>query len=79
MNAFSSLSIYFSRFRANVIENCSESASGRSELLRTVMTRLEDMHTVIGKTLEHHERVLKIRILFDPIFLLIFVFCTQLR
>uniref|UniRef100_A0A915DXA4 V-type proton ATPase subunit a n=1 Tax=Ditylenchus dipsaci TaxID=166011 RepID=A0A915DXA4_9BILA len=45
-------------FHANVVENCTENAVARSELLRSVVIRLEDMNTVVGKTLEHHQRVL---------------------
>uniref|UniRef100_A0A914EDI9 V-type proton ATPase subunit a n=1 Tax=Acrobeloides nanus TaxID=290746 RepID=A0A914EDI9_9BILA len=45
-------------FRTHVIQNCPESPAERNELLISVQNRLEDMRTVIGKTLEHRERVL---------------------
>uniref|UniRef100_A0A914BYS9 V-type proton ATPase subunit a n=1 Tax=Acrobeloides nanus TaxID=290746 RepID=A0A914BYS9_9BILA len=45
-------------FRTHVIQNCPEAPAERNELLISVTNRLEDMRTVIGKTLEHRERVL---------------------
>ncbi|KAI1708116.1 v-type ATPase subunit family domain-containing protein [Ditylenchus destructor] len=46
-------------FRVHIIDNCSESPVARLGLLHSVMTRLEDMQTVISKTVEHRDRVLK--------------------
>ncbi|KAH7698217.1 vacuolar ATPase a subunit, partial [Aphelenchoides avenae] len=45
-------------FRATVVEQCPEDPAERHQLLATVESRLQEMNTVIGKTLEHEERVL---------------------
>jgi V-type H+-transporting ATPase subunit a len=45
-------------FRATVVEHCPEDPAERSKLLSSIHSRLQEMQTVIGKTLEHRDRVL---------------------
>lgn len=45
-------------FRANIVENCPDTPEQRRTLLLAAEGRLNDMGTVINKTLEHRDRVL---------------------
>ncbi|CAD5215997.1 unnamed protein product [Bursaphelenchus xylophilus] len=45
-------------FKAEIVENCPDSAEQRKRLLVDTDIRLQDLNTVIYKTLEHRERVL---------------------
>ncbi|CAD5211855.1 unnamed protein product [Bursaphelenchus okinawaensis] len=45
-------------FKAMVVDNCPDSSEQRKKLLVETEVRLQDLNTVIYKTLEHRERVL---------------------